>query len=248
MDKSSTMRSLERAIDVLEVLDEARQPLRLTEIARRAGLPVPTAQRILAVLESRDRVERSGAGYRPGVALTFGAHAYLTTNPLLLVASPVLIDLAVETGLTASLFREYHDTRVVLTRAHAQRRLRYELPVGARLPLHLGAGKALLAQRSAEDARALLESLGETAEYPAPDVEAVLADLARTRELGYSVAYNERAPGVASVAAAIPLHGDVRAAVQVAGYTEDVPEARTAALGLEVQRAALAIGRAVPTG
>lgn len=116
MEKASTMRSLERAIDVLEVLDDARQPLRLTEIARRAALPVATVQRILTVLEARDRVERDATGYRPGVALTFGAHAYLTTNPLLRAASPVLMDLAAETGLTASLFREYRDSRVVLTR------------------------------------------------------------------------------------------------------------------------------------
>ena len=54
---ATSMRSLERAIDVLEVLDGSRHALRLSEIARRAGLPVATTQRILGVLESRGRVE-----------------------------------------------------------------------------------------------------------------------------------------------------------------------------------------------
>lgn len=241
---TSTMRSLERAIDVLEVLDDARQPLRLTEIARRAGLPVATAQRILTVLEARDRVERDSAGYRPGVALTFGAHAYLATNPLLRAASPVLLDLAAETGLTASLFREYRDTRVVLTRAHGIRRLRYELPIGARLPLHVGAGKVLLALRRTEDVTAVLARAVEAGEQV--DEVALAADLDGIRERGYSVARGEREPGVASVAAAVPLGGEVRAAVQVAGYIDDIPEDRTAALGTEVRRAALAIGRSLP--
>ena len=52
---ATSMRSLERAIDVLEVLDGSRHALRLSEIARRAGLPVATTQRILGVLESRGR-------------------------------------------------------------------------------------------------------------------------------------------------------------------------------------------------
>src|SRR3712207_9454037 len=69
---STSMRSLERAIDVLEVLDGSRHALRLSEIARRAGLPVATTQRILGVLESRGRVERAAGGYRPGVGLLFG--------------------------------------------------------------------------------------------------------------------------------------------------------------------------------
>jgi AraC-like DNA-binding protein len=47
---ATPMRSLERAIDVLEVLEVAGTPLRLSDIARRAGLHVATTQRILTVL------------------------------------------------------------------------------------------------------------------------------------------------------------------------------------------------------
>jgi len=139
----TSMRSLERAIDVLEVLDGSRHALRLSEIARRAGLPVATTQRILGVLEARGRVERDAGGYRPGVGLIFGAHAYLTSSPLIMAARPVLQDLAAETGLTASLFRRVGWSRVVLARIDGTRPLRYELPVGERLPLHIGAGKAI---------------------------------------------------------------------------------------------------------
>ena len=75
---TATMRSLDRAIDVLEVLEDAHTGLRLSEIARRADLHVATTQRILGALEARGRVERDDSRYRAGAALLFGAHAYLT--------------------------------------------------------------------------------------------------------------------------------------------------------------------------
>ena len=226
---ATSMRSLERAIDVLEVLDGSRHALRLSEIARRAGLPVATTQRILGVLESRGRVERDAGGYRPGVGLIFGAHAYLTSSPLITAARPVLQDLAAETGLTASLFRRVGWSRVVLARVDGSRPLRYELPVGERLPLHLGAGKAIAAWLTPE----------EIDEYLAQG-----DDLKRIRDRSFSHAYGERVPGMASVAAPVmDADGTVIAAVQVAGHQEDVPQERVDALGVEVQRAAFAIAR-----
>jgi DNA-binding IclR family transcriptional regulator len=243
---STSMRSLERAIDVLEVLDGSRHALRLSDIARRAGLPVATTQRILGVLESRGRVEREAGGYRPGVGLIFGAHAYLTSSPLITAARPVLQDLAAETGLTASLFRRVGWSRVVLARVEGHRTLRYQLPVGERLPLHLGAGKAIAAWLSAEELDAFLAQAGElVGSGGAPlDHDRFRAELARSRARGYSRAQGERVPGAASVAApVVDPDGAVIGAVQASGLQDDVPPDRVDQLGVEVQRAAFAIAR-----
>jgi DNA-binding IclR family transcriptional regulator len=243
---ATSMRSLERAIDVLEVLDGSRHALRLSEIARRAGLPVATTQRILGVLESRGRVERDANGYRPGVGLIFGAHAYLTSSPLIMAARPVLQDLASETGLTASLFRRVGWSRVVLARVDGTRPLRYELPVGERLPLHLGAGKAIAAWMTPEEIDELLAQGDDLvgADGAALDHDHFRDDLKRIRDRGFSHAYGERVPGMASVAApVVDADGVVTAAVQVAGHQEDVAQERIEPLGVEVQRAAFAIAR-----
>jgi DNA-binding IclR family transcriptional regulator len=242
---TTSMRSLERAIDVLEVLDGSRHALRLSDIARRAGLPVATTQRILGVLENRGRVERDASGYRPGVGLIFGAHAYLTSSPLITAARPVLQDLAAETGLTTSLFRRVGWSRVVLARVGGTRPLRYELPVGERLPLHLGAGKAIAAWMGSEEIDDLLAQ-GDLvgADGAALDHDKFRDDLKRIRDRGFSQAYGERVPGMASVAApVVDADGTVTAAVQVAGHQEDVPPERIEPLGIEVQRAAFAIAR-----
>jgi DNA-binding IclR family transcriptional regulator len=240
------MRSLERAIDVLEVLETSHYALRLSDIARRAQLPVATTQRILTVLEARGRVERDASGYRAGVGLLLGAHAYLTGSPLLAAARPVLQDLAAETGLTASLFRRVGWSRLILARVDGARPLRYELPIGERLPLHLGAGKALAAQLPPDELDRFLEQLGEHTRADGSTIsrEDFTADLERIRSLGYSQARGEREIGMASVAAPVPEPGGpATSAVQVAGPQEDVPDERVEQLGIEVQRAAFAVAR-----
>jgi IclR family acetate operon transcriptional repressor len=242
------MRSLERAIDVLELLDASRHPLRLSEIARRVGLPVATTQRILGVLEARGHVERDAIGYRPGVGLIFGAHAYLTSSPLIIAARPVLQDLAAETGLTASFVRRFGWSRVVLARIDGVRPLRYDLPVGERLPLHLGAGKALAAHLPPDELEQFLAQLDDPtrADGTTLDRHDFVAELKRVRDLGYSTAFNERVPGMASVAAPVlEPDGSATSAVQVAGHQEDVPPGAVEQLGAEVKRAAFAIARRV---
>ncbi|GAA4550410.1 IclR family transcriptional regulator [Pseudonocardia xishanensis] len=243
---ATSMRSLERAIDVLEVLDSGHHPLRLSEIARRAGLPVATTQRILGVLEARGRVEKDAVGYRPGVGLIFGAHAYLAGNPMLTAARPILQDLAGATGLTASLFRRLGWSRVVLARVEGGTPLRYELPIGERLPLHVGGGKTLAAFMDEEETAAFLAQVEPHTRADGVVVTSaeLAAELAEVRAVGYSTARGDREPGMASVAVPVPEPDNLAmAAIQVTGSQADIPLERIPELGAELKRAALAISR-----
>jgi DNA-binding IclR family transcriptional regulator len=243
---TTTMRSLERAIDVLEVLENARTPLRLSEIARRAGLHVATTQRILAVLERRGRVEHDDLTYRTGVAMLFGAHSYLFTNALAQSARPVLQELASGTGLTASVFVRTGWSRAVIARVEGSRPLRYELPIGERLPLHLGAGKVLAADMSRDEIRQLLDETGPivTADGRRVTRKAFMAEIARIRQQGFGVAQSERVPGMASVAAPVLRpDGSYAGAVQISALAEDLREAELDTLTVEVRRAAAAISQ-----
>lgn len=245
---ATTMRSLERAIDVLEVLEVAGTPLRLSDIARRAGLHVATTQRILNVLERRGRVEHDAAGYRTGAAMLFGAHAYLRTNTLANAAQPVLQELATATGLTASLFVRTGWSRAVIARVEGRRPLRYELPLGERLPLHIGAGKVLAADMPAEEVERMLDEAGPivTAGGEHRSREAILAELAQIREQGFGVAFSERVPGMASISAPVLRpDGSYAGAVQLAAPAEDLGEDRITPLSIEIRQAAAAISRRI---
>lgn len=248
-ERPSNMRSLERAIDVLEVLDASPQPLRISEIARRAGLHSATTQRILQVLESRGRVERdANGGYRAGLALLFGAHAYLASSPLVAAARPVLQDLASATGLTSSLFARTGFSRAVIARIEGSTPMRYVLPTGERLPLTVGAGKVLAAHLSPED---LTEALKVEADVKLaigqrPTDDEFVAEMEQIRRDGFTYSQQQRALGVASVAAPIfNRDGDCIAGIQVAGDIHDLTEDRVPKLAIEVRRAASAIAERI---
>ena len=66
---STPMRSLERALDVLEVLQRSGEPMRLSDVARAAGLTPATTSRILGVLASRGYVASEGRTHRLGPAV-----------------------------------------------------------------------------------------------------------------------------------------------------------------------------------
>jgi DNA-binding IclR family transcriptional regulator len=241
---ASAMRSLERAIDVLEVLEASRSPLRLSEVARRAGLHVATTQRILATLEARGRVEQGASGYRTGVSMLFGAHSYLATNPVAVSAPPVLQELAASTGLTASVFVRVGAARAVVARVEGSNPLRYMLPIGERLPLHLGAGKILAAFMDEDDVAALLAPVGdfEHANGEKRTMVGLLEELRQIRIQGWCESIDERVVGAASVAAPVmSADGRCDSAVQVAGPSGDPQFDNLAALSVEVRQAAAAL-------
>lgn len=245
-EKPSTMRSLERAIDVLETLENAQCPLKPSEIARRTGLHIATTQRILSVLEGRRRVERDGTEYRTGVAMLVAAHSYLATNQLATSATPILQELAAATELTASLFVRVGWSRAVIVRVEGSRPLRYQLPIGERLPLHLGAGKVLAAHLTHHELDAMLDHIGPigAADGNQIDHDTFVAELATIRKHGYATARNERILGASSISAPVTTRdGHCVAAVQVAGHTEDLSLDHMESTSVEVRQAAAAIGK-----
>lgn len=240
------MRSLDRAIDVLEVLEAAPRGLRLTEIARESNLHVATTLRILNALQARGRVEHDGTHYRAGVALLFGAHAYLTNSPLVAAARPVLQDLASETGLTSSVFVRTGWSRAIIARVEGSNPLRYELPVGERLPLHLGAGKVLAADLRPEELDELVAAVAPFQTADGRDVTAaqLRTELGSVAAKGYAASESERALGTRSVAAPVrDSEGRTVAAIQVAGNDESFPGSRVGTITAAVRNAAQSLSR-----
>ena len=84
------------------------------------------------------------------------------------------------------------------------------------MPLHnTGVGKAVLAALPVEEARGLL-ALPPVDSGPAPDVEALLGEIARAREVGYAVDDEEQEVGVRCLAVAVP-GGPAPAGLSVSG-------------------------------
>ncbi|MET9035888.1 IclR family transcriptional regulator [Streptomyces mirabilis] len=240
---ASPMRSLDRAFDVLGVLEDARHPLRLSDIARRADLHVATAQRILNVLIDRGYAAREDTGYLAGPAAVATAHAFLVNNRLSPVALPILQELAATTSLTPTLFVRVGGARVPIARVEGRNPLRYQLPIGDKLPLHLGAGKALLAWLPEDEQAAYVADATPFTRASGRQVTAdeLTAELRAVHDAGYTVSQSERVTDVTSVSAPI-LKGDtLLGALSIVGPSTDLPESDHPRVIAEVRNAAQAI-------
>ncbi|MGW8379047.1 IclR family transcriptional regulator [Streptomyces sp. ODS28] len=245
---ASAMRSLDRAFDVLAVLEDTRQPLRLSEVARRADLHVATTQRILNVLIERGYAAKEDIGYVAGPAAVATAHAFLVNNRLSQIALPVLQELAATAGQAASLYVRVGLSRVLIARVQSRNPLRYQLPIGEKLPLHLGAGKALAAWLPEDELHALIEQYTPFTRISGEHVTAedLEADLRRVRREGYALSVSERVLDVTAVSAPVRREEEVLGALSITGTGSELTQDDHARLIGEVRRAADEIAARCP--
>jgi DNA-binding IclR family transcriptional regulator len=102
---SATIKSVEVTVQILEVLTEATDPVRVTELARHLGMTKARVSRHLQTLTALGLVERAHAadGYVFGrKLLKFGRAAVYRSN-IVEISRPYLVNLCQTTGHTALL-------------------------------------------------------------------------------------------------------------------------------------------------
>lgn len=247
-EAGDSVRSVDRALDLLSALGRSGRPVGPTELSQTTGMPKTTTLRLLSVLEHRGLVHRSSGRYELGFGIISLAHVFLQTNSLARVALPVLERLSSESGETASLYVREGFDRVVVQRVESPHTLRYAIGIGQRLPLHLGsAGHVLCAAMADGELKALLDRIPEIrlasgstmtrAEF-AQRLEAV-------RQRGYDISYGERELGLASIAAPVlGAVGETIAVVMATGPQSRMTEEKIDRLVGVVQRAGRDIAQA----
>ncbi|MGW8528870.1 MULTISPECIES: IclR family transcriptional regulator [Nocardiopsidaceae] len=238
-------RTLDRALDVLECLERARGPLRLSEIARESDLHLATTQRTVNQLVRRGYIQQDGLGYSLGPVILSLAHAFVVNDRLSTVATPILTELSASTGLTSSLFVRSGPERILVARVDGVDPLRYQFPIGRRVPLDLGGGKVLLAHDDDAELDAYLADLPDArlADGRVQTPADLRAELDRIRETGYHLAESERELGALSLTRPVPGHdGGAAAAINLVTTAETTTPEELLALLPEISRAAGAIG------
>ncbi|MCA1780783.1 MAG: IclR family transcriptional regulator [Intrasporangiaceae bacterium] len=215
------VQSVDRALEILEVLADTRGTLGVTEVARAVGLPAGTAHRILVALGQRGWV-RQDPGRRYGVgpaAMRLGDAAY---REVAAVSAPALRAAVEATGETANLAVLEGDQMVYVAQSPSPHTLRIFAEVGRRVPLHSTAvGKVALAGLDADRAMALLAGRERVARTPhtLTDPEDLDRELGVVREQGFALDDEEQELGVRCVAVPVDV-GGVRLALSVSGPTE----------------------------
>jgi DNA-binding IclR family transcriptional regulator len=236
----ATASTVDRAIDVLEVLRDASGPVGVRDIARRVGISPASTHRLLTSLRVRGLVAQADGSraYTLGWGLLDYANAILQRIDLASVAAPIARALRDETGETVTVQVPVGRDRVCVFELEGTHEVRRRVGVGRRVPLHAGAsGRAILAFMPDREIERVLDVAGSLALTRGTET-----DRRRLRELldaaragGVAFSSGETVVGVSSMASPVfDAAGTVIGSIAVSGpstrWTPDSMNAHVPAL------------------
>jgi IclR family pca regulon transcriptional regulator len=219
---SYRVEALAKGLRILTLFSEQETTLRLTEIAERTGIPLPTVFRLVSTLEEEGFAERLADGqYRPGRNVLRLGFAALQALDLVELSRGPLQALADETKETVNLGVLAADQILYLIRLRNSDLVTANIQVGSSLPaVYTSMGKLLLAYLDKRALDRVLTNESFTARGGPNAVRsrtALREQLSAVRARGFAIQDQEVAYGLRSIAG--PLRdetGKVIAAVNIA--------------------------------
>jgi DNA-binding IclR family transcriptional regulator len=222
LKRAAGSQSLERGLDVLELIEAEGGEIGVRELARRVALSPTIVQRLVSSLASRGYIEKNGdtQRYRLGHrAMALGASGERSVD-YAVAARRELERLAHEHHLNGFVSVLRGGRAIYLLAVQADGPVAIKVVPGSEMPLHsTAAGKVLLAALSDPEARKLLgtRKLAAITPHTITDPGALVASLAKVRRQDFALVNEENIPGVLSVGAPIrDRAGTVVAALSVA--------------------------------
>ncbi|MEP9384380.1 IclR family transcriptional regulator [Nocardioides sp. KR10-350] len=191
-----------RVLAIIGAFDAGHRRLSLTDLARRAGLPLPTAHRLVKELTEWGALVRDEDGtYVVGRRLWDVGLLAPVASDLRSVAVPFLHDIYGATLETVHLAVREDDHVLYLDTLRGSRSVPIVSSVGSRLPMHCtGVGKVLLAHAPDDVRRRVLSSpLQRFTRYTVTSPARLEEQLERVLVDGYATTGEEMTPGACSV-------------------------------------------------
>lgn len=204
----AAVKSLRKALTVLNVIAGADHPLTVAEVAIKAAIARPSAYRFVQTLVGAGYLSQDPLDARlsVGFAVLPLASSLLDRNRMRIEALPHLQRLAKETGERANLGILYRDQVLYIAGVEKPALPTIYSRFGKNAPAHCSSlGKAVLAYVPEADARALVSRRPLEAWTPTTitNMTDFMNELAETRARGYAIDRSEHAPGSFCVAAPI---------------------------------------------
>lgn len=231
--RTKANQSIEKMLQIIEVMAQARGPMRLSDLSRAVQMPASTVLRMVGTLTDHGYAyqERDTAQY--GLTLKFSQIGSLIHGQFDLrnVARPYLIELSRRCDESTCLAIEEAMEVIYLDVVEGpDSMLRITQRIGKRAPMHsTGVGKLMLTQYSTEGLRRLAEERGLERLTPntAGTLEQLTEELSRIRQAGYALDNEECELGARCVAAPVrDYEGRIVAAISVSGPVSRMTEAR----------------------
>jgi DNA-binding IclR family transcriptional regulator len=210
------VRSIARAIEVLDLFDVAHPIRQLRELVTLTGLPKTTVVRLLATLESFGLVvARGDSSYGPGPSFLRWvklAESLWEVGP---EARKIMSRLVDDCGETVNIYIRRGLDRMSVAQVEGTATVRSVVEVGVPYPLAAGAAAKVLLGGVPENV--LRELVARHADL---SLDALGREVASIRAAGYAVTHGERELGASAVAAPIAgKDGGVIAALSASGPT-----------------------------
>jgi DNA-binding IclR family transcriptional regulator len=231
-------------LSILSAFDEKHRGLTLTELAGRAGIPVPTAHRLVGELVAGGALQRIDKGrYMIGRLVWEAGLLAPVQGRLRQVAEPFLHDVYAATLATVHLAVRDGDDVLYLHRMQGRASVPILSTAGSRLPMHAtGVGKVLLAYAPADVRARVFAKLIRVTPYTITRPEVLSTELERVRREGVAMTSEEMSLGACSLAVPVVQASDGTVSAAIGVVVATLKRDRQRLLGA-MQVAARGIGR-----
>lgn len=224
MSNGKRSRSVERAFAVLCAIAEWPDPVSLSWISRRTGLPKSTVHLALQTMRDLGFVEQDADSehYLLGLAAAQLGAVALDQSRLVAAMEPAMEELATRSKEAVSLGIQADHDVLFVRRVETSHVLRTSIREGSRMPLHASAsGKCLLAGMPDEEIDRLYPSdpLPASAARTLRTREELQREIEQVRERGYATNWDEFLDGVSGAAVPVKLGRRTVASLSLAGPT-----------------------------
>lgn len=222
MSEVNVVKSIYKALDILESISNGRKDAGVQELSVKLGLPSSTTHRILSTLETRGYVKQNSENkYSLGLKLLDLQLSLSKDLDLPNLAHPVMQEIVEQTRESTNLAVRENLESIHILRLESPEVLRANVQ-GYRLPIHSSAtGKVLLAFAPEAVLNSLPEQFPAFTEKTITSKEKLIQHLESIRNQGYGVDDEEGFEKVRSIALPIYNHEEqVIAALSIVGPSD----------------------------
>jgi DNA-binding IclR family transcriptional regulator len=228
-DLNSSVKSADRAFDILEYVADAAEPPSFSQMLADLGIPRSSLFHLLNNLLARRYLDQDQATERYRLGDNIRLLARKTSNPpLSMVVSPFLKRLTGELNETSGFYARVGDEIEAIASATSNQALAYTMKVGERAPLYaVSGGKIALARMPAGDLEAYLRNVKFEALTPntITSKRRLREELSAIRGGGFAYSHEEFTLGIIGIATPVEhdgrLLGALNLAVPAVRYNQD---------------------------
>jgi DNA-binding IclR family transcriptional regulator len=245
----STVKSLDRGLDILEYIATARHSPSFSQLLKDLEIPRSSLFHLLTNLLSRNFVERDPKTERYRLGAEVVEIARKVQRPSLRDrVTPLLHQLSLEVSETCGFYVRVWDSVEVVASAISTQALSYTMKVGMNAPLYaVSAGKIMLSELSSEELSRYLAraTFAPVTPHTVRSKSRLKKEIQKVKATGFSYSREEFTLGITAIATAVRSGANFLGAVNLAVPTARFTPSRDADFREALRRAAQVIANEI---